>query len=55
MTEKTFEITLTIRFDADVPDDYFDDAVWDAFTSQTNADMWESIYSADVDIQEVDG
>ena len=55
MTEKTFEITLTIRFEADVPEDYFDDAVWDAFTSQSTADMWESIYNADVDIQEVDG
>lgn len=54
MTEKTFEITLTVRFEAEVPDDYFDDAVWDAFIDRPDADVRMDVLDAiDYQIEEV--
>lgn len=56
MSEKTFEITLTVRFEADVPDDYFDDAVWEEFINRPDADVRMDVLDAiDYQIEEVDG
>lgn len=54
MTKKTFEITMTVTFETDVPDDYYEDAVWDDFTSQTNERMWDCIFDSAWEIQEVE-
>ena len=55
MTLKTFEITMTVTFKAEAPDDdYFEDAVWDEFTSQTNQEMWDRIFDSDWEVREVE-